>query len=120
MASNAVHTGMVNSIAKTVTSGSMPIAYTHAYWPPKCITLRTVCRPNHRVRSARSPKTGRSAPMMTSETTLRRNNISKLPMVRSNSRTATAMAENDSTAPPIHRAPRSAADIIGLPERRGS
>src|SRR5881397_2555327 len=41
MASTAAHTGMVNSIANTVASGSIAIAYTQAYCPPKCSTLRT-------------------------------------------------------------------------------
>jgi hypothetical protein len=107
-ASTAVHTGMVNSIAKTVASGSIPIAYTHAYWPPKWNTLRTKCTPIRRVRSARIPNQGKTASMMTSETRLRRKRISKVPRVRSSSRTATAMSENESNAPPIHRAPRTA------------
>ena len=37
---------------------------------------------------------------------LRRNTISNEPMWRCSSRTATAMAANESTAPPIHSTPR--------------
>ena len=114
MASMAVHTGIVNSIAKTVASGSIAIAYTQAYWPPKCSTLRTTCRPKRRVRTAPTPKRGSTASTRANETRLRRNRISKLPMVRSSSRTATAMRENDSSAPHIHRAPRRAA---GMPDK---
>jgi len=42
----------VNSIANTVASGSIAIAYTHAYWPPKCRTLRRV--------QAEAPRTQRA------------------------------------------------------------
>src|SRR6266849_2373333 len=107
----AVHTGMVNSIAKTVARGSIAIAYTHAYWPPKCSTLRNTCKPNRRVRSLPRPKRGRTASTRRSETRLRRARISKLPMVRSSSRTEIAMSENESRAPTIHNAPRRATGI---------
>jgi len=46
--------------------------------------------------------------MMTSETRLLRNRISNVPSLPS-SRTATAISENDNSAPPIHSAPRNAA-----------
>src|SRR5436190_5919841 len=107
----AVHTGMVNSIAKTVARGSIAIAYTHAYWPPRCSTLRNTCSPSRRVRSLLKPRRGRTASTMRSETRLRRARISKLPMEWSSSRTETAMSENEISAPPIHKAPRSAADL---------
>src|SRR5437879_7228810 len=109
----AVHTGMVNSIAKTVARGSIAIAYTQAYWPPRCRTFRTRCRPNRRVRSLPRPKRGSTASTMRSETKLRSARISKLPMVRNSSRAATAMTANESIEPPIHRAPRNAADLPG-------
>ena len=53
------------------------------------------------------PARGSIASTIASITTLRRNTISNEPMWRCSSRTAIAMAVNDSTAPPIHRAPRS-------------
>ena len=69
----------------------------------------TTCRPKRCVRRLSVPKRGRAASTRTKETRLRRNRISKLPMVRSSSRTETAMSENESRAPTIHSAPRSAA-----------
>ena len=50
---------------------------------------------------------GSIASTMASITTLRRNTISNEPMWRCSSRTATAMAVNESTAPPIHSTPRT-------------
>ena len=121
VARTAVHTGMVNSIAKTVARGSIAIAYTHAYWPPRCSTLRNTCKPSRRVRSLLSPKRGSTASTRRSETRLRRARISKLPMLRSSSRTETAMSENERSAPTIHSAPRSATGMSGVsraPESR--
>src|SRR5260221_7584362 len=71
--------------------------------------LRMTCVPRRCVRTAAGPVRATSKPTIVSITMLRRNRISNEPMWRCNSRTATAMAANDSTAPPIHRAPRSVA-----------
>src|SRR3989442_10491031 len=63
-----------------------------------------------RVRTAALPDLASIAPTIASITTLRRKRISNGPMWRCSSRPATAMAANESTAPSIHRAPRSACD----------
>src|SRR5688500_7928549 len=75
------------------------------------MVLREKCAPKRRVRSEASPARGSIASTMASITMLRRNTISNVPMWRSSSRAAIAIAVNDRTAPPIHSAPRSA----GLP-----
>ena len=60
--------------------------------------------------------------MMSSEITLRRKTISKLPIERCSSRTEIAINANDINAPPIHRAARIATGIriISLVMKRGS
>src|SRR5687768_16409353 len=62
-----------------------------------------------RVRSAVNPRRGSITSTSANETTLRRNRISRLSRALSSSRTATAMAEKENSAPTIHRAPRTEA-----------
>src|SRR2546428_11945704 len=60
-----------------------------------------------RVRTAADPDLAIMAPTITSIATLRMNKISNEPMRRCSSRTATAIAAKESTAPSIHTTPRS-------------
>src|SRR5688572_18932793 len=105
-ASTAVHTGIVNSMAKTVASGRAPMAKIHDHWPPKWKRLRQMCSPKRCVRTAARPARGSIASTMRNITALRMNSTSNGAMWRSISRTPIAIAENDSTAPLIHRTPR--------------
>src|SRR5262245_57442450 len=104
-ASSAVHTGMVNSIANTVARVSAPIEYTHSTWPQKWIALRHRCNESLCVRTEDTPALGSIASTIASITRLRRNTISNEPIWRCSSRTAIAIAVNESTAPPIQRTP---------------
>src|SRR5438067_5067479 len=109
----AVHTGMVNSIANTVASVRAPIAYIQQNWPARCITARAACTGKRLVRSGAKPRRSVIVETSSSVTSVRSARISRIPMWRSSSRTATAITANDSTAPSIHSTPRSAFELVG-------
>src|SRR5215475_8929009 len=100
---------MVNSRAKTVASGSSVMAVAHRNCAPKWMVLRVTCSARRRAESARmcAGLNAASASRIASPPPLRIASISMMRSVPANARIDTAMAENDNSAPVIHRTTRT-------------
>src|SRR5262249_36968526 len=100
---------MVNSRAKTVASGSSVMPMAHRNCAPKWMGLRVTCSARRRAESARrcAGLNTPSASRIANPPPLRIASISMMRSVPANARIDTAMAENDNSAPVIHRTTRT-------------
>src|SRR5882762_3326567 len=100
---------MVNSRANTVASGSSVMPMAHRNCEPKWMVLRVTCNARRRAESARMCA-GLNAPTasrIANPPPLRIASISMMRSVPESARIDTAMAENDNSAPVIHRTTRT-------------
>src|SRR5215475_13690165 len=100
---------MVNSRAKTVASGSSVMPMAHRNCEPKWMMLRVTCNARRRAESARmcAGLSAPSAKRIANPAPLRIASISMMRSVPASARIDTAMAENDNSAPVIHRTTRT-------------
>src|SRR5215475_124335 len=109
---------MVNSRAKTVASGSSVMPMAHRNCEPKWMMLRVTCNARRRAESARmcAGLSAPSAKRIANPAPLRIASISMMRSVPASARIDTAMAENDNSAPVIHRTTRtrSRPPLVGI------
>src|SRR5258707_12375660 len=99
---------MVNSRANTVASGSSVMPMANRNCEPKWMVLRVTCNATRRAETARmcAGLSAPSASRIANPPPLRIASISMMRSVPASARIDTAMAENDNSAPVIHRTTR--------------
>src|SRR5215470_13376362 len=109
IASSSAQAGVVNSSANTVASGSSSRLIAHRYCPPRCTVLRKMCSGICRLKivARRSARAAARASMTIRPRPARTARISMTLSVPARKRIDTAIAENDSSAPVIHRTTRT-------------